>query len=342
MFAAILMTLLGLAMALWPRVVWAVSASLSMRTPQRVEPSVRQCTYWRMSGTLFAGLGIAMGVGLATFDDPGVKGKILAGIAWTGAAIIVGLLVYAFRLDEDEASLPPDEPSGFAYGFWTLLFSGCAVVALLMGGAAWATPSTSEREAAWAQAGVDKWGDVLATQTRQVAEIQEGVATDPVGEFVVIDHEAREPAQLWAAAEAMGEDEVARLEAGDLLLISDAAFHCDTDGAVVREEADGAAPGVVEVAIQSSAAGGLRQCLGEWESSLVASGVVVDLAAPLGQRSVVSFEGAGGCDVERDGVVPRLHAMEEVEIDHCGPWRNAGLAWGGGPFDEFEDFEIEP
>mgnify|MGYP000271259069 CR=1 FL=1 len=337
-FWGVLCLLGGLLLLVAPGVVWHVGAVFSLRTPAAVEPSRRQRAFWQVSGVVVTALGL-LAIALSWWEQPGDAARAAAVILWVAAAGVVVMLVRAHRSTEDETELPPNEPSDMAYGFWTLLFSAIALMAVVGGGVAWSVPTSEEREDAWAEAADDAWGHVLVADAEQYTSEPEGAAVDPLASYVVIDSEAREPAQLWAAAERKGSDAVAALESSDLLLIADRDFRCEVDGAVVRE-VDGERSPEVQVAVVSHERSSLMPCLGESEPTSQGSGVLVTLDEPLGERRLVGIDGAG-CTVERPGSTSAW-VGEDVEIDHCllGRWEEEFPGHPGSPFETLDDFEM--
>ncbi|MFV0634479.1 hypothetical protein [Demequina sp.] len=322
-----LLVAMGLVQVLVPHAAWRAGAMLSLRTPERVAPSGRQVAYWRVGGVVLLGLGAVSVVAHLPFEDDDVALRLMAIGSVLTAAAIAGMLIVALRAHarSDDADLPPDEPSSLAYGATTVAFAGLAVGAVIFGAVAWAQTSSDDRHDQWVADAVEEWGAVFSHEQRQWAERPGGMAVDPVGSYVVIDHDLESPAELFAAATALGDEALSMLDAADMLLIASPELGCAVDGAVVRDVSRGNGEAVVEVALVSGDHADLSACLGDAHGTVTEQGVLVSLGGPLDLRTVRGLEVAE-CGLARPGhgdVGGDSDAGADggASIDHCAdPW----------------------
>ncbi|MFV0634480.1 hypothetical protein [Demequina sp.] len=321
MGVALLVIVLSLIALIAPRALWWARAIVSLRTPELVEPSPGQLAFARVGALVGLGAGVAWGVLSMPRLNEDAALRASGVVALLTAAAIAGMLVYAVRVwrRTPEDQLPPDEPSDLAYKAQTVVFAGLAVGAAVMGAVMWAQPLGEPVNEEWVAASVDEWGAAFSHGAQQWESRPGAMAIDPVGTYVVIDPFFKEPAGLWTAAEAEGEEALAMLEAADLLLIAERDFSCEIDGAVVHEvnRADGYSN--VEVALVSSEHADLGDCLGGSPARAAKQTAFVTLSEPLGARPVRGLDVAE-CTTPRWGATSSA-APGSDPVDHCAqPW----------------------
>lgn len=288
--------LVGIALIKAPDAVWDVMAGFAYRNPSRAYPSARRLRLMQAQGAVVVTLALAVIAGFVTGGRGGEPWEVAAWILLAGILVTLVMLVRVFTLPKpDERDLPANEPADLSYAL-----AGAATAFGLLGMAMTAVillsvPTKAERYDEWVEKGREKWEQVLLAEHENWRQAPAQVQYEPRGSFVEINQATREPRLLFAVAEAMGPETTALVESSDLLLIASSNFVCPLSGAVVHEVGSD-----VEVALVTSVRHDISACSKAKRASDDRSvrAVLVDLDAPLGDRTVRSYREDGACERE--------------------------------------------
>ncbi len=282
----------GLVMLFFPMGYWRATAWMSYRNPDRVEPSARHVRFWQVTAVVYLLMGGAIPLAIHNERAGGWLGLALA-------ALMLVMMVRAFTAPEvPDSVLPPNEPSPLQYATWVVAYVVVLGVAVVLSFRGISVPTDSDIRGEWVEKGRAQWEAAFVAELPTWEHASTNLLHEPSGKFIEVDHQLREPSQLFAVAEAIGPRAVAQFEATDLILLAHSDFGCTVTGAVVRDGGvvGASGRGSIEVALVSNQGSHISDCVGDLDIDRPLQAVFVDLDEPLGDRYVTSYTEGGGCD----------------------------------------------
>lgn len=288
----------GLPTLIAPRLVWALFAGLSFRTPAAIEPSAARVFQWRASGAALTVLGAASLIGALWPGEDRAKlhafsWAVIIGVPVAVVCLIVGAIIrsrFRSRSAAADEDLPPDEPSELSYlvGYiGVAVFFGALLVMASMILSTTSGPTASERREQEQQ-----------EQDQAVIDYQKELNTVSLIRYPVVttlpDDEALAlPRTIYAnpfpeiitnQSSFAGADMT--LADADLALETPTGFRCTVTRLIIEETEASVTIGLVvkNVRMEGSQE---AQCILRNDNSK--RFYLVDLAAPLGQRPVLLY-----------------------------------------------------
>ncbi|MEO6533321.1 MAG: hypothetical protein ABIO06_07075 [Pseudolysinimonas sp.] len=295
-----------------PRAVWELFSSWQYRDPEAMKPSNRRFRVARLGSATTALVGIVIVMGGLWPGDATAKATAALITALCGVVIVIVLSVISVvarkrRLSsgqESEERPPPNEPSDLAY--WNDYF-GIGIYVLVMFVVIFAVFGIAQHEKEQAaQYRADHDGVLTPEQQQRVNEVEKTfhrlhTQTVPVSAVVPdsavitesmawdpVDLSRRLPQEAWDQSQGDGPEADAKLASSDLVL-SFYGFSCIVDGFVVQEtDTTVAIAAVVRNGVVAEGTT-VASCTGA--NAVLADYYPIDLAAPLGDRTLVTLDG---------------------------------------------------